>query len=442
MAFPSLRAKLSLAAWLEAHTEFRLPAQASDLTSALDVLDTSPQSISYSMQFSLLKRYFNHLILGVLVMSFILGLLAVPPAFATSQSNQVNIFWLFIILLGFHLLNLTAWFVTMTATMRHRSENKGILLSVLIFLNKKISKHSHFDEETTSAYLHWQCPTQSNTWLVSSISHGAWGCYLFAGWLMTLLLLLTNQVDFIWETTLLSDDAFIKLTQTLSIIPQWFGLSPPNQFDILASRIDLVAQESSTRQHWANFLLASIMIYGVLPRLILTLISISMYYFQRSTLPLSNRERFIQNRYQYKEEHSTVIVDNDSNKASESATTASKTEINTLDDRAFLQPWALFEWSAPQPGFLNKVSTLSLLNSRKEQTLFLTEAISAPVYILVDASQSPDRGSRRFFTQVSASYSSAFIAIISDNESAQFVEDWQRLAKEAQLPFVQITDKD
>lgn len=441
MAFPTKRAKLALAAWLEIHTQFRLPDQANDLTSALDVLDTSPQSISYSMQFSLLKRYFNRLILGVLVISFILGLVAVPPAFATSQSNQVNIFWLFIILLGFHLLNLTVWFVTMVATMRHKSENKGILLSALIFLNKKISKHSHFDEETTSAYLNWQCPTQSNTWLVSSISHGAWGCYLFAGWLMTLLLLLTNQVDFVWETTLLSDEAFIQITQTLNIVPQWFGLSLPNQLDILASRIDLVSQESSTRQHWANFLLASIMIYGVLPRLILTLISMSMYYLKRSTLPLSNQERFIQNRYQYQEKHSALIVDNDSNKAAKSENTSNEAQINTLDEKAFLQPWALFEWSAPLPSFLNKASTLFLLNSRKEQTLFLIEATSTPVYILVDASQSPDRGSRRFFTQVSASYSSAFMAI-SDDESAQFVEDWQRLAKEIQLPFTRIIGKD
>ena len=59
---------------------------------------------------------------------------------------------------------------------------------------------------------------------------------------MTLLLLLTNQVNFAWETTLLSDDAFIQLTQTLSIIPQWFDIALPNHLDILASRVDLVSQ--------------------------------------------------------------------------------------------------------------------------------------------------------------------------------------------------------
>ncbi|ETX09588.1 hypothetical protein MUS1_06595 [Marinomonas ushuaiensis DSM 15871] len=441
MVFPTQRAKLALAAWLEMHTKFRLPTHAKDLTSALEALDTSPHPISYSMQLSLLKRYFNRVILGILTVSFLLGLIAVPSAFATSQSNQVNIFWLFIVLLGFNLLNLTTWFITMIGTMKHRSENKGILLSSLIFLNKKISKHSQLDEATSEAYLHWQCPALSNKWLVSSISHGAWGCYLFAGWLMTLLLLLTNQVNFVWETTLLSDETFIQLTQTLSMIPHWFGLSLPDQLDILASRIDLTSQSSSTRQHWANFLLASIMVYGVLPRLILTLISMSMYYLKRSTQSFSTQERLIKNRYQHKEDHSKTIIDHDSNKAATVKNTSNQEPIETLDDSAFSQPWALFEWSAPQPSYLCTASALCLLNSREEQARFLSEANSTPVYILVDATQSPDRGSRRFFTQVSASYSSPCMAI-SDDDKANFIEDWQRLAKETQLPFTRIIKKD
>jgi hypothetical protein len=441
MAFLTKRTKLSLAAWLETHTQFRLPTHANDLASALEALDTSPQPNSYSMQFSLLKRYFNRIILGVLALSFVFGLIAVPSAFATNQSGQVNIFWLFIILLGVHLLNMAVWFTTMLATMKHNPTSKGVLLSTLIFLNKKISKYSHIDKETTEAYLHWQCPTESNKWLVSSISHGAWGCYLFAGWLMTLLLLLTNQVDFIWETTLLSDDAFIKLTQTLSIIPQRFGLSLPNQFDILASRIDLVSQSVSTRQHWANFLLASILIYGVLPRLICTLISIGMYYFKRSAQPLSIQERFIQNRYQQSEKHNKIIIDNDTNKAHKLSITPEHVHMDTLNDSAFLQDWGLFEWSAPQPHYLGKTRSLSLLNSREEQAHFLLNTSQNPIYILVDAMQSPDRGSKRFFTQVSASYPSSFI-VISGNENAKFIEDWQRFAKEVNLPFTRIIEKD
>lgn len=441
MTFPTNRAKLALAAWLETHTKFRLSAHASDLTSALEILDTQPQANSYSAQFTRLKRYFNRVILGVLAVSFLLGLIAVPPAFAISQSNQVNIFWLFIILLGFHALNFALWFVTMMATMNHRSESKGFLLGLLIFLNKKISKHSHLEEDICAAYLHWQCPAHSNKWLISSISHGAWGCYLLAGWIMTLLLLLTNQVNFVWETTLLSDQTFIQLTQTLNVIPQWFGISLPNQLDILASRVDLISQNASTRQHWANFLLASIMIYGVLPRVLFMLISLGMYHFKRATQPLGTQERIIKNRYLQQESQSRAILDNDHNAVSTLQGHAHDEHISTLADSAFLQHWALFEWSGSRPDYLSAARSLSLLNSREEQDQFLDVLSQEPTYILVDGEQSPDRGSRRFFTRISASYTSLSLVIYGD-EQATFLEDWQRLAKETHLPSTQLLRKD
>jgi hypothetical protein len=441
MTFPTQRAKLALAAWLEAHSEFRLSAHASNLTTALEELKTSPQPSSYLAQFSRLKGYFNRAILGLLIVSFLLGLIAVPPAFATGESNQVNIFWLFIILLGFHALNFIVWFVTMMATMRYSSEGKGFLLSLLIFINKKVSKHSLIKEEVTAAYLHWQCPAHSNKWLISSISHGAWGCYLLAGWIMTLLLLLTNQVNFVWETTLLSDQAFIQLTQTLSILPQWFGISLPNQLDILASRVDLISQTASTRQHWANFLLASILIYGVLPRLIFMLISLGLYHFKRATQPLSTQEKIIQNRYRQPEKQHRNILDADHHKTEKSSTASNTGDQKTLANNSFSQHWALFEWSTAQPDYLNSARSLSFLNSREEQERFLMSSSNEPVYILVDGAQSPDRGSRRFFSQASKVYPSLFM-VISDHEQAKFIADWQRLARETHLAFTSLTQKE
>jgi len=440
MPFPTHSAKLSLAAWLEAHTEFQLPTHASDLPTALNELDRSPQPKSYLAQFTQLKRYFNRAILGLLLVSLLLGFMAVPPAFATSQSNQVNIFWLFIILLGFHALNFIVWCVTMLATMRQSNNHQGFLLSLLIFLNKKVGKHLHINTEVSTAYLHWQCPNHVNKWLVSSISHGAWGCYLFAGWVMTLLLLLTNQVNFAWETTLLSDDSFVQLTQTLSAIPQWFGIALPNQVDILASRVDLVSQTASTRQHWANFLLASIFLYGVLPRAMLTIVCVAMYHLKRAAQPLSTQEKIIQNRYRQQEKQSRHILDADNHRSGSSAP-ANDTHSNTLAESAFSQQWALFEWSQARPDYLHAARSVSLLNSREEQDRFLASANDEPMYILVNAEQSPDRGTRRFFTQTSKVYS-ALTMVIAEQGQAKFTEDWQRLAKEAHIYSTQLKQKD
>lgn len=441
MTFPTQGAKLALAAWLEAHSDFRLSSHASDLPTALKALDASPQPTSYLAQFSRLKGYFNRAVLGLLMVAFLLGLMAVPPAFATGESNQVNIFWLLIILLGFHGLNFVVWLVTIMATMRRQTESQGMLLSLLIFLNKKLSKYSHIHTEVSAAYLHWQCPAHSNKWLVSGVSHGAWACYLLAGWIMTLLLLLTNQVNFVWETTLLSDHAFLQLTQALSLLPQWFGVAVPNQVDILASRVDLMSQSASTRQHWANFLLASIAIYGVLPRLLFMLVSLAMYHFKRARQPLSTQEQIILNRYQQAENQNRTVLDADPSPTQTLSRHANTKDYTALPRHAFSQRWALFEWSSAQPECLNTARSLTCLNSREEQEAFLRSSSNDTIYLLVDGEQSPDRGSRRFFSQASKVHPSLFM-VISNPEQAKFTDDWQRLAREVQMTVTSLTQKE
>lgn len=441
MTYPTSRAKLALAAWLETHTDFRLPAYTNDLKTALNSLDSTPQPASYLAQFSMLKRYFNHAIILLMMFCALLGFMAVPPAFSITQSNQANIFWLFIILLGFHILNLAVWTLTMLATMKQQANGKGLLLSLLIFINNKVSKHSHIDKNISAAYLHWQCPNHTNKWLISGLSHGAWGCYLLAGWIMTLLLLLTNQINFVWETTLLSDVVFIQLTQTLSVIPQWLGISLPNQFDILASRVDLVSQTAATRRHWANFLLASIMIYGVLPRILLCLFCLSIYRVKRALLPLSTQEKIIQNRYRQPESQSRHIIDSEHNAHAKIANTQPLERHSTLCESSFLQHWALFEWSIATPTQLDSARSLTLLNNREEQAQFLASTHDDPMYLLVNAQQSPDRGTRRFFKLARNQYPSLSL-VLYDAKNSVFQDDWQRLARETQLPLTTLPSKD
>ncbi|MBR7888886.1 DUF2868 domain-containing protein [Marinomonas sp. A79] len=434
MTFLMPRAKLALAAWLETHTDFRLSTHAENLPSALDKLDNYPLENSYAAQFGQLIRHFHRAVLILLVVSFVLGFLAVPSAFATSESNQVNIFWLLIVMLGFHCLNLLIWSITLVATMKRRPAGQGFLLNSLLFLNKKIAKHTNIDHHVSDAFLQWQCPSHSNTWLVSGVSHTAWCGYLFAGWLMTLLLLLTNQVDFVWETTLLSDQAFLQLTQSLSVVPQWFGLALPNKLDVLASRVDLVSQSASTRQHWANFLLASIFLYGVLPRLFLAIVCGLIYRWRRATLPLTTAERIIQSRYQQKETQTRHIIDEQTQPHLTVSLTDSTHQQGAIFPAALSGDWKLFEWSDAAPVELSQVSSVATLNSRDEQAQFLGSSSPSPVYVLVNGAQSPDRGTRRFFTAASKSYP-ALMLVVADAESAAFMEDWQRLANEAQVTF-------
>lgn len=430
----SQRAQLSIAAWLESNTEFRLPNRAANLKSALQSLNTVPQNKSYLAQAVQLKRYFVRGLCVIFALTFVLGLLAVPPAFAVSASGKVNIFWLLIVMLGFHGLNLVIWFIGMLALGRNTSHSKGFLLNTLIFVNHKISKHSHINTDASSAFWHWQCPAHSNRWLLSAISHAAWLSYLFAGFLMTLLLLLTNQVNFVWETTLLNDQQFLWLTQQLSVLPSLLGITVPNQVDILASRVDIISQTASTRQHWATLLLASLMLYGVAPRLLLSLLSVAMYRLKRLTLPKTTQEHAIERRYQ--EQSSSQILDKEKfDKEQRAHQTQGPNNQNTSDltpisNNALSQVWGLFEWSQAVPQCLAGTTTLTTLNDAAQQQTFLIAQYSQPVYILVDGEHSPDRGSRRFLLNAVISYPDLSL-VIANGKKAPFANDWQRTGLES-----------
>ena len=430
----SLRARLSIAAWLESNTDFRLPHLATDLNSALQALDNTPEDKSYLAQAEQLKRYFSRGLYLIVALTFILGLLAVPPAFAVSASGQVNIFWLLIVMLGFHGINLAVWLIGLLVLGRSTSHSKGFLLSSLILLNNKISKHSHINTDSSTAFWHWQCPAHSNRWLLSAISHAAWLSYLLAGFVMTLLLLLTNQVNFVWETTLLDDQQFLWLTQQLSILPQLLGVTVPNQLDILASRVDMLSQASNTRQHWANLLLASLILYGVLPRFLLSLFSIFMYRLKRLTLPKTSQEYAIERRYQ--EQSSSRILDTEnldkeqSRRQSDGSSSQQPISLTAIPHEALGQTWGLFEWSQATPERLAGAKALSVLNDATQQQAFLATPHPSAVYILVDGEHSPDRGSRRFLLNASSALPAVSL-VIAKGLSAPFSNDWQRTGLES-----------
>lgn len=442
----SKRGKLSIAAWLESNTDFRLPSRAANLESALNKLDDPQHKIekssqteakptkSYLAQCEQLQRYFKRGLYLLFALTFVLGLLAVPPAFAVSSSGKVNIFWLLIVMLGFHGLNLVIWLVGMTALGTNTGQSKGVLLTSLIFVNNKISKHSNINTDASSAFWHWQCPAHSNKWLLSAISHTAWLSYLLAGFLMTLLLLLTNQVNFVWETTLLDDQQFLWITQQLSVLPHWLGISVPNQVDILASRVDIVSQSASTRQHWATLLLASLMLYGVLPRLLLSVFSVVMYRLKRLTLPKTTQEQAIERRYKEQRESQVIDREKEQQNGHPSAKSSHSNTIKPLDKSALSQTWGLFEWSQAIPDSLYGAQEKQLLNDAEQQQAFLHTDYQASIYLLVDGEHSPDRGSRRFFSQAIKAHPDLSLVIsdtLTDEKNTLFADAWLRTGLEA-----------
>uniref|UniRef100_UPI002B1E1CA9 DUF2868 domain-containing protein n=1 Tax=Pseudomonas oryzihabitans TaxID=47885 RepID=UPI002B1E1CA9 len=115
--------------------------------------------------------------------------------------------------------------------------------------------------------------------------HGLWLLILGSA-LATLLALLSGRSYlFVWETTLLGSDTFVLLTQGLGALPHLLGFPLPDPASIAASG-DAASPLAAARQAWAGWLLGVVLVYGLLPRLLLTLLCLWRWQRGRQRLRL------------------------------------------------------------------------------------------------------------------------------------------------------------
>lgn len=110
-------------------------------------------------------------------------------------------------------------------------------------------------------------------WTLSAISHGLWLSFNVGCLIMVIVLLSTRQYTFAWETTILSEHAFVPLTRAVAALPEMVGFTVPTPEQIEHSQWPgstanpYVGKDSS--QAWASLLVGAIVVYGFAPRLML-----------------------------------------------------------------------------------------------------------------------------------------------------------------------------
>ncbi len=118
------------------------------------------------------------------------------------------------------------------------------------------------------AWLDYHAGTAGGRARLALVSHAFWlalalGAMLGCWWLLSL-----RQVDFYWGSTLLGARAVGGLIATLAQPVAALGLPVPDATDIAASRLDVVSSDPTLRARWGWFLLGTLGVYGVLPRVL------------------------------------------------------------------------------------------------------------------------------------------------------------------------------
>lgn len=369
--------------------------------------------------YSKLASGLNTLQWGLCVIFLTIGMVATPITFDTSTGQKLNIFWLLGVLLGTHFLSLLLWCIGLL-TSRNRQHYSASLTSSI---TSAVAKRLNVPLLIFDAFIKLRVSGQRAKWLGARLLHSVWASYLLGGLVSALVFLMTHQVQFVWETTLLTSTNFATLTQVLSIIPDFIGIPTPSLSDIQQSQVDQLGQSEPLRQMWAIWLLSCIVIYGVFIRSGLVLLS--HFNYHRSV------KKFLKNSLPAMPPRNTVRQVIDPDRADLSTVTNSKPlhHLERVGSITESERCYLFEWSQPIPNALQG-RNVQTINSAEEQERFAGAHETSAVIINVETS--PDRGSRRFFQRTVGTSSTYYLV------GESFLKEWQQTLLEAGIQSKQI----
>jgi hypothetical protein len=254
-------------------------------------------------------------------------------------------------------------------------------------------------------------------WYLGKFSHQLWLATLTGMLLAIIFLLVVRQYSFSWESTLLSDNALIGLTQTLGWLPSLVGFNVPDSAAIIQSRLVTDALPLSVARQWASLLVGSLLMYGIVPRAIAWVFCALM--FRRKKMRLDIKLPYYQKIISFWQRK---VIDADDFKEAP-APIAPKAEISQAKKLVALleypsahQQW----WRAGAAIESNEaVENFGILDDRDDMARLKDYLDGHPVQVLlgIHSKALPDRGTLRKLDQIATHAKHGLIVQLLDDDS-------------------------
>jgi hypothetical protein len=302
-------------------------------------------------------------------------------------------------------------------------------------------------------------------WTLSTLSHGAWLSFNFGCIAALLVLLSTRHYTFVWETTILSERAYAPMVEALAQAPRAAGFATPTEEQVAASQWTGEANAAgdsseSARQAWAGLLVGSIVVYGVLPRFVLLVLSAWRLRAARRgyRLDLTSPGFAALAARLSPRQQSLGVIDADTGKPSDAhSERGAKPSARPMGPPAIVG----IEMRQPRvwPPRLDGIALhdLGILNDRPDRQRVIHElhtAAQEPATLVIACSliSTPDRGLGAIIAQLRAAVSRPAIALLTGGQAlrertdaaalGRRVEDWRRLATDAGVQADNILELD
>ncbi|GAF59527.1 probable integral membrane protein [Psychrobacter sp. JCM 18902] len=351
----------------------------------------------------------------MVVMSVVWCLSGFLGLFTLLQTNVVNFFYVLVCLLGFHTIMLLGWLVMTLINQGKQSSNWfANFVSPSYLIRGK-------DDVTKAAVDLYERQLQHSgmRWYLGRFSHQLWLATLTGMLLAIIFLLIVRQYSFSWESTLLSDQALITLTQVLGWLPSMVGFDVPDSNAIVQSRLVTDAMPLTVARQWAGLLVGSLLMYGIVPRAIAWAFCALM--FRRKKMRLDIKQPYYQKIINFWQRQ--VVDADDFNEvpvpiAPKAAVSAGKKLVALLEYPAEQDNW----WLEGLDANINnsEIENFGIVDDRDDMARLKTYLDNHPVQVLLGIHHKslPDRGTLRKLDQIAAHAKNGLIVQLLSDSSA------------------------
>jgi len=381
-----------------------------------------------------LKHWLQGARLALVLLAIFAVLSGAGLAFAALGQTPVNVFWALGSLLGLNLILLLSWALGLIFA----GEHGATLGRLWLWLSEKLARDAKAAQLAPALLLMLQ-RKKLNRWALGTLVNGLWLLAMVSALFLLLTLMATRRYGFVWETTILSADTFINMTQALGALPALLGFNVPTVEMIRASG-DTALNIESARQAWATWLVGVLVVYGVLPRLLLALFCFWRWNSGKAALRLDlNLPGYAQLRERLMPTSERLgITDPEPAQLHRVESTVGE----HASDGALLVAIELDDQHSWPPTLPKNVSNAGILDSRESRNKLLEQLSRFPparLAIACDPRRSPDRGSLALIAELARNAAATRVWLLQAPQGqaldAERLGDWHVALHQLELPF-------
>ena len=381
-----------------------------------------------------LKHWLQGARLALVLLAIFAVLSGAGLAFAALGQTPVNVFWALGSLLGLNLILLLSWALGLIFA----GEHGATLGRLWLWLSEKLARDAKAAQLAPALLLMLQ-RQKLNRWALGTLVNGLWLLAMVSALVLLLTLMATRRYGFVWETTILSADTFINMTQALGALPALLGFNVPT-VDMIRASGDTALNIESARQAWATWLVGVLVVYGVLPRLLLALFCFWRWNSGKAALRLDlNLPGYAQLRERLMPTSERLgITDPEPAQLHRVESTVGE----HASDGALLVAIELDDQHSWPPTLPKNVSNAGILDSRESRNKLLEQLSRFPparLAIACDPRRSPDRGSLALFAELARNAAATRVWLLQAPQGqaldAERLGDWHVALQQLELPF-------